>query len=939
MDNPLLTKNKKSSQEIIFTILRQKSYLKLYKKYSSNKFSFNTICINNMIYNEACLIVSKFKDYLILDDNTEFLRKLYLIPEINYKLKKILDLYENYSKIFPNYLVVKERKFMYKNIRKKQKMIDNFNQIKSEEEENRRKIKEKQEDNNNEDKKFFTDLVKDEIKVFQKDNNINKYKNSFDSENDVNNNDTLFGQSHGSISINIINKKELLSSPNKIGSADSKNNETNETISGLLNIMNDSKIYINDLPNIFKVNYSPNKGGKIKNNIIEKKIITFKKNKNNSDKEKIKDNKTIKNNNSNNNILQKFVATPKKKKKELNKPKNYFHFNSTLLAKKRIKMLNPALIDSNSTSINKAKFLDQKQKIYIPSIGNTIININNNFFSEISKTERSDSKKKNRLASINANYKTIQNSSSDKVNKLKTNKLLLLSNNKNNKYKQICRDYSYKKKSELEKNNKIAKNKIIINDIRKLSPQIWPDSSIVKTKNDRNFNIIDKKKDKNEMAKISITKGIKNSEEKKKNKKIEKNKGTLFKNNKHLLTFKSNERLSIIDYSSVSLLNIAKTDSNLIKKISNNIAKKPKSKKLKEKQKTCFNFIKNKNLEKEITIQDNFYDTYRNSIEKNKSSKEEKDLIIREKKPNKSHKSIDNYKAIKRIHSIKNKILKSETRYPFKKFITHYMNEAKPKNSTSNINNFIDYSTISGANKNKRNLLLPPKSAEKKKKCESIDFSNNEYYKHHTILSKMDSTKRNSYVYSPKYSFSNFLNSNREKRKLTKFFFQERPLFNQTIIPKQYLNTISKNDIRSKYKYIILTKNNKKSYDFNSEIQKKYKQNILSKINNLKNINSNVGRIKKNSYSIDLNNSNNKTYSNYFNCKNNKSKEKYKKSDSQDLFKKIMSYKIGIKNKKEEKRAKINNTNNNLPLTIRVNTSNFLSKIKEKYKMNDNKKK
>ena len=43
--------------------------------------------------------------------------------------------------------------------------------------------------------------------------------------------------------------------------------------------MDDSKIYIKDLPNIFKVNYSLNNEKKIKNNIIEKKIITFKKNK------------------------------------------------------------------------------------------------------------------------------------------------------------------------------------------------------------------------------------------------------------------------------------------------------------------------------------------------------------------------------------------------------------------------------------------------------------------------------------------------------------------------------------------------------------------------------------------------------------------------------------------------------------------------------------
>ena len=219
MKNSMLTKNNKNSKEIIFKILKQKAYIKLLKKYSSNQYSYNSICINNIINNESCLIVSKFKDYLIFDDNTEFIRKLYNKTEINSKLYRILDLYENYSKIFPNYLVVKEKKFMYKNIRKKQKMIDAFNQIKLEEEENRRKIKEKEEDQDN---NIFTDLVKDEINIFQKDNNIEKYKNSFESGNDKDNTDTLYGLSHSSISLNFISKKDFLLTPKK-NSTDSKN--------------------------------------------------------------------------------------------------------------------------------------------------------------------------------------------------------------------------------------------------------------------------------------------------------------------------------------------------------------------------------------------------------------------------------------------------------------------------------------------------------------------------------------------------------------------------------------------------------------------------------------------------------------------------------------------------------------------------------------------
>ena len=104
-----ISKNNKQTKEIIFKILRQKAYIKLYKKYSSNQFSFNTICIHHIIFNRPCLVVAKFKDYLVYDDDAEFITNNYPIDYSLSQLKKILKLYEMYSKIFPNYLVIKER--------------------------------------------------------------------------------------------------------------------------------------------------------------------------------------------------------------------------------------------------------------------------------------------------------------------------------------------------------------------------------------------------------------------------------------------------------------------------------------------------------------------------------------------------------------------------------------------------------------------------------------------------------------------------------------------------------------------------------------------------------------------------------------------------------------------------------------------------------------
>ena len=113
----------------------------LYHKYSKFEYSFSLFCTNNLIFNEKCRIVARFKDFLVLDDSTEFLRRFYSKKELKTRLKKIYNFYDSYCKIFPNYMILPESQFLYRNIRKKQKMIDAFNEIKKEEEENRRHLK------------------------------------------------------------------------------------------------------------------------------------------------------------------------------------------------------------------------------------------------------------------------------------------------------------------------------------------------------------------------------------------------------------------------------------------------------------------------------------------------------------------------------------------------------------------------------------------------------------------------------------------------------------------------------------------------------------------------------------------------------------------------------------------------------------------------------
>lgn len=100
----------------IFSLLRKKYLLK-------NDY-YGAVIINNIIYNEKTHLVAKFKDYLIEDDFSEFLKRYYRKLESVFRLPKYLEYYEKFSKIFPNYTALKEAKYIYKNIHKKQKMID-----------------------------------------------------------------------------------------------------------------------------------------------------------------------------------------------------------------------------------------------------------------------------------------------------------------------------------------------------------------------------------------------------------------------------------------------------------------------------------------------------------------------------------------------------------------------------------------------------------------------------------------------------------------------------------------------------------------------------------------------------------------------------------------------------------------------------------------------
>ena len=104
--------------------LENRARYKLIKHHEKSLSFYNKKVINDILYNEPTHYVEEFKEYLIYEDYNEFLKKYYKKSEIKFELLSTLLFYEKNSKIYPNYTVSSESKYMYKNIKRKQKIID-----------------------------------------------------------------------------------------------------------------------------------------------------------------------------------------------------------------------------------------------------------------------------------------------------------------------------------------------------------------------------------------------------------------------------------------------------------------------------------------------------------------------------------------------------------------------------------------------------------------------------------------------------------------------------------------------------------------------------------------------------------------------------------------------------------------------------------------------
>ena len=242
----------------------------LYKKYSSFKYSYTLICVNNLMFNEKCRIVSIFKDYLIYDDDTEFFRTNYEKESLINTQKKVYDFYDKYNKVFPNYMILPENVYMYKNLRRKQKMIDINNKIILEKEKNEKKFKKGKKKEN---KIIFDEHVKENINrlsnsmitislantIISNYINYNEYKKN-ENIPDKNNSFVESNINNSSFNISLYSKRSLF-------------NDNNNTNNNNQNLYNDTMRSESSLENIVAIlNNKKIKKNKINNKPKNKKI-------------------------------------------------------------------------------------------------------------------------------------------------------------------------------------------------------------------------------------------------------------------------------------------------------------------------------------------------------------------------------------------------------------------------------------------------------------------------------------------------------------------------------------------------------------------------------------------------------------------------------------------------------------------------------------------
>jgi hypothetical protein len=420
---------KKSTKSIEFF-----AYQNFIKKYKSMPFNYNIYITNNIIFNDRTHLVSKFKEYLVVDDKGEFLKRFYKKSESLERLPKFFEFYFLYSKLFPNYTSLYENKILYNNIYQKQRMID----LQEKMEKEKKEIKMEIDVNFAGDKNFeifSTDIINTLLnattnkegmellfdvknyKLTEEENNFNdgvnrildkidNYQNQINIQ-DINSINSNKNQNDIFIHFNSIYTKGNLNNINNINNNIMLRNNINNIIlknkENISHLSNNHNILLNLMSNKNKRTNKEHKKLKINYNINEiKKHIIKNRNKENKLK-KYLSNKIL-------NINDIGIAKNKSKTKKLNEKFLIGKIEKVLFKKKRFQNSKNYLSQNISTSIQSKKDLSLSKINNINQLNlnknlknqslSTLIKINDIPYSKIRSTK---------LSSSNSFIKEIQN--------------------------------------------------------------------------------------------------------------------------------------------------------------------------------------------------------------------------------------------------------------------------------------------------------------------------------------------------------------------------------------------------------------------------------------------------------------------------------------------------------------------------------------------------
>ena len=542
------------------------------KKYNISTKTFNKYIINDIIFDHRNHIVAVFKNYLLWDESSEFLKRYYKKKDIFGRLPKISEYYEQYTLFSPNYLANEGLLIiiMIKWIKKKKKYMQYLEE--KEEAEKNKKVKKNLNQNfepliseeilsltKNRSKSFFSscvDLSKNtlELTTFDNDfdynkrkkseNKIYKEQNNNEFDNEEFKNSVSFTEiiddlsSHFSVLINKNNNYKDY----KIKEKPIKNCETKKIISkNDINIKNNTKKSntkqikqkcLTKKPSLNKQQMLMKKEKEIlptkikeihKINKVQKKTNTKKsvlskdKNKIEKIKEKVNDNKDNNKIQPNSKDVKRFqkvtiININLKENKDIN---NNTKNNEVQLNKMNVK--NISILNSNSGKNKK------EVKVYNENLNiiNTIANINPQYYSIsklINNNKQSSSKKKINMKSLNLinfnpniipDLKKLVSKQKDKKIIFPRNFNLIYKNNTNNTNKlNSIKKENYDQMKLLTDRDK-ENNKMVMNTNENSKYIKLDDNTCINNKNNINSNIENIYFDQNDLFAKRVSKLIK----------------------------------------------------------------------------------------------------------------------------------------------------------------------------------------------------------------------------------------------------------------------------------------------------------------------------------------------------------------------------------------------------------------------------------------------